>query len=350
MRKILLLSLLGFISFTMNAQTKSELEAKIADLTGKVGTLQGDLDKAKAALELINTEGWKRGGVGNLNVGAASFNNWVQGGQDAVTIGATVNPFMNYRHNRIFWSNIGIFQLGYLGQKATDGDFGFNKNLDELLIKSEFNYKINNKIYSSTSLDFDSQFLKTKDPNYDSINGSIDYVSKFFNPAIITFGTGISYIPKDWIKVSFKPLAIRSTIYTEEALAQNNLGFKDTIGNKTKFSSTTFGALASVGINKEVYKGITYGSVLDVFLDYNALGGSERILRKPSDGGTSAYNVIKSEGFSNALDVNWINTLGFKISKYLSANVDFALRRFPRTESKDWQRRFGFGAGLGYQF
>ena len=153
----------------------------------------------------------------------------------------------------------------------------------------------------------------------------------------------------NFAKVSFKPLAIRSTIYTEEALAQNNLGFKDTIGNKTKFSSTTFGALASVGINKEVYKGITYGSVLDVFLDYKALSGSERIF-KPSDGGTSAYNVIKSEGFSMALYVNWINTLGFKIIKYLSANVDFTFRRFPRTESKDWQRRFGFGAGLGYQF
>jgi len=345
MKKIFVLLLVGLFASNISAQTKSELEAKIADLTGKITPLQADLDKAKKDLENINTEGWKRGGVGTLNIGAASFNNWVQGGEDAVTIGASLTPFANYRHGRIFWTNVGILQLGYLGQNKLN-DFGFNKNLDELLLKSELNYMITEKIYSSTGLDFDSQLLKTNNPDYDSSMGGINYVSKFFNPAIITLGTGISYIPRDWMKISIKPLTVRSTIYTEEILARQNLGLKDSIDKKTKFSSTSFGALGSVGINKQVYKGITYTSILDAFLDYKALGGQNKFTED------AAGKVITSrlEGLGDAVDINWINSLGFKISKYLSANVDLALRRFPRTESDDWQRRFGFGAGLGYQF
>lgn len=233
---------------------------------------------------------WKRGGLLNFNLAQGSLSNWAAGGDNfSLSVNAYFNYFFYYKMGRHSWDNNIDVNLGYL--QATS--LGGRKNDDRFDYLSKYGYKMDTvgKWYLSTLYNFRSQFFD----GYTFSNNASDFSSSFLSPAYIILSAGFDYKPSDKISIFISPLTSRSTIITNDKLAQKG-GYGIPAG---QHSINQIGAFLTVNYNNMVAKNIIYKGRADIFSNYQ----------------NNPWNI----------DLFMTNQFSFKINKNFSATYSLDL-------------------------
>lgn len=192
----------------------------------------------KEATAATSDSDWKTGGTGRANFALNSFGNWAAGAVNTTTIDGNLGVFADYGKDKLTWTNGADFALGIIKSEVLND---FRKSGDLIDLHSRVGYKINDELSWTTPITFRSQFAPTRtyfraNPNTDSTfvflneNGFADantsnIVAKFLSPALVTVGSGITWLPKKAnndvvsFKLEFLPIQFQGTIVADDAIA-----------------------------------------------------------------------------------------------------------------------------------
>lgn len=272
-------------------------------------------------------EGWRHGGVTNLNFSQLFLKNWAAGGEDSYALNGLVSLFASYKKNSLTWDNTLDMGYGFLKQKES----GYRKTDDKFDFTSKVGYKAFADFYYSGLLNFKTQFDNgynySVDPNRETPT------SRFMAPAYLTAALGLNYQPNKYFSAFLAPLTGRLTIVNDSTLS-NAGAFGVDPGSMTRVE---FGGYIRTIYSKndfqaEFLKNVTLTSKLDLFSNY---------LERPQN-----------------IDVDWEVLIALKINKYLSVNVNTHLkydddvkfeqengRKIPKVQFKEL-----LGIGFSYNF
>ena len=266
---------------------------------------------------------WVHGGTVGLNMAQSHFDNWSAGGQDNINLLGLVKYDINFKKGNHKWDNNIDLQLGYsyynLDKKPIKTD-------DRILLSSLYGHNLSSdKWFATANLTFQSQFADGYNYAVDSTNR----ISGFLNPAYITLGIGVQWVPSEHFKVNISPLTAKMTIVADQKLADAGaFGVKkaeyedvteiigtDTIvfQRKTKDGEKIrweLGAQLIAEFNYEIFENVTFSSKLIAFYDY---------LHKSTD-----LNAV-GEKYTCPIDFDWDNQLIMKVNDWLSCNISARL-------------------------
>lgn len=272
--------------------------AYTASLTAFAQTTEAEDDlKSKGADEL--EDGWRKGGVFNLNFSQVSLNNWAAGGQNSISINGLSNLFANYKKGKITWDN--SLDLGYgLVKQGEEGDY--IKSDDKIELNSKYGRKATKNWYYSGLFNFRSQF--TEGFNYPDDS---TVISDLLAPGYFLGAIGMDYKKGDNITLFIAPLTTKLTVVGVSSLADAGAFGVDPAefdgnGVKTKDGSSTrleVGGYLRFGYKRVLMENVTYTTNLSLFSNY--------------------------ENNPQNIDVNWDNLLSLKVNKYISATFSTSL-------------------------
>mgnify|MGYP006346759623 FL=1 len=235
--------------------------------------------------EAENPSGWKVGGTGSLTFNQVGLKNWAAGGDPSISLLGVVNAYADYKLGKHLWQN----RLGveYGTQKIKSEPI--RKNSDRLELFSKYGYAVSKKWYVSAYASFRTQMTPTYE--YDGDGNKVFTISKFASPLVIEGAVGMDYVPNQYLSLFLSPLATKMIIVADDEIAA-----LDRHGNMGKNLRTELGATAIIAYKQEVIKNVNIQSVLKVFKDYK-------------------------NGPAENIDVDWQNSIGLKVNKFLSATV-----------------------------
>jgi hypothetical protein len=232
-----------------------------------------------------NPDGWKIGGTGSLTFNQVGLKNWAAGGDPSLSLLGVVNAYADYKYGKHLWqSRLGV---EYGTQKIKSQPI--RKNSDRIELFSKYGYAVSKKWYVSAFANVKT--LMTPTYEYDADGNKTLTISKFANPMTIDGAIGMDYVPNQYLSLFLSPLATKMTIVTDGAIAA-----LDRHGNMGRNFRAEVGATAIVSYKQEVIKNVNVQSVLKIFKDYK-------------------------NGPAQNIDVDWQNTIGLKVNKFLSAAI-----------------------------
>jgi hypothetical protein len=262
---------------------------------------------------------WHKGGIISLNFSQTSLTNWAAGGESSVAANGLVNVFAKYKLKRIAWDN--SLDLGYGFIKS--GELDLRKNEDKIDFTSKFGYAANdkNKLFYTALLNFKSQFTTGYEYPNDTTKVKI---SDFAAPAYTLFSLGMDYKPYDYFSLYISPLTIKTTIVSDQNLADAGAfgvdkASYDVAGNKIADGEkvrTEFGAYLNARFQKDVATNVNLLTKLDLFSNY-------------------------SENPQN-VDVNWELLLAMKVNSLLTASISTQLIYDDDIDIQEYAVRNGF--------
>lgn len=303
MKKVIIIISLLAASFSSFAQ---DAASKMAEAVDKTQAETPAAEKPKY---------WKHSVKTQLNLGQTGLVNWAAGGYTTVNLRAYFDGNINYAKEKLTWDN--RLQLDYGFLYSADKPI-IQKSDDRIYLESKFGYEIAKKLYFSTAFNFRTQFAKGWDyltptqgthyPDGADLN-TLPYREKvgawkdaralrssFLAPGYTNLAVGIDYRPFKWLDINFSPLTGGLVICTlEELRAKYGVVDKDgaPLPSGVKFE---FGAELKVNAKVNVNDVFSYQTQLVLFSNY---------LHKPQN-----------------LRVNWDNQISYKLSKYISLNLD----------------------------
>lgn len=279
MKKLILIAtiLFGLSSF-----------AQVTDGKKKLKTVRKD-----------TTDGWKRGGLININFTQVSLTNWAAGGQNSVSIAGFSSLFANYKKGNSTWDNTLIMQFGQVNQ----GGQGFIKSDDRIQLTSKYGKKATENWYYAGLFDFQSQFTV----GYSEPNNSATKISDFMAPAYFLGALGMDYKPSDNFTLFIAPVTVKYTVVNNDDLARAGAyGVQgdefDANGVQTEsFENTRLevGGYLRMMYKKKLMENVTYQTNLGLFSNY-------------------ANNPLN-------IDVNWDNIFNMIVNKYITASITTSL-------------------------
>lgn len=303
MKKIILSIAFIALCSTSFAQTAAEKMA-------------AEVDKTAAATPAAEKpKYWKKGLKAQLNLGQTGLVNWAAGGYTTVNLRAYFDGNINYAKDKLTWDN--RLQLDYGFLYSADKPI-VQKSDDRIYLESKFGYELAKKLYFSTAFNFKTQFARgwdyltpTEGTHYplgqdlnqlaykDKVGAWRDaraLRSSFLAPGYTNIAVGLDYRPFKWLDINFSPLTGGLVICTVEEL-RTKYGVVDKDGaplpSGVKFE---FGAELKINAKVSVNDVFTYQTQLVLFSNY---------IHKPQN-----------------LRVNWDNQISYKLSKYISLNLD----------------------------
>ncbi len=241
-----------------------------------------------------DTSYWKLGGAGNISFTQVSLTNWAAGGDNSVSLNGYFNVFADYEKDRISWSNnletgYGIIRQGQADPRKTD---------DIILASTQFGYKLNQKLFWSSLLDFRTQF-------YEGLDEEGNRISDFMAPGYLIVATGLDWKPSPMFSITYAPITGKFTFVQDQELA--NLGAFGVDGADIDPNNPSvilregsnvraeLGSFLKIRFKKEnIVKNVNYNSKLELFSNY-----------------LTDFGVI---------DVNWQNQVVMKINSWLAVN------------------------------
>ena len=269
---------------------------------------------------------WKSGGFIGINFSQVSLNNWAQGGENSIAVGANATLFANYAKGKTQWDN--SLTLAYAMLQT--GSAPLRKSDDQIDLTSKFGYRIgDSKWFYSALLNFKSQFAD----GYAYPNDSI-VISHFMAPGYVTLALGVNYKPVEYFEMFFSPATGKITFVNDQDLA--NIGaygvdpaLFDTSGNvitNGKKSRTEFGAYVNFKFKKDIFTNVTLASKLELFNNY----------------------TDKDKDNVKNIDANWEVGLLMKVNKFMTESaltqLIYDANTIARTHFKEV-----IGVGVGYQ-
>jgi hypothetical protein len=182
-------------------------ESKFSDAQLNLKTLNSN-NLREVNRSAIRPHYWKLHSESSFIFNQTALTNWVTGGENSLTLASDLTGFADYNNKKINLSSNNFVRLKYGVLKS--GDNPVRKNVDLLETNSKLNHKAFGKFDFSAVLLFKTQIAK----GYSYPNDSVP-VSKFLNPAIITFGLGLDYKPNKTTSINFSPLTYKGTFVSD---------------------------------------------------------------------------------------------------------------------------------------
>jgi hypothetical protein len=241
-----------------------------------------DAEKNLKTQTVDSIEGWKSGGMINLNMSQTSLTNWAAGGQSSIAINGLLNLHDQYKKGNSLWEN--FLDLAYGSMKQ--GDANWWKSDDKIAFTSKYGYKAAKSFYIAGLVDFKTQFAK----GYNYPNDSV-MISRFMAPGYLLGALGVEYRPGDNFDVFLAPFTGKFTFVLDQTLSDSGaFGVKR---GENVFSE--FGGYLRIFAKKDLMENISIQTNLDLFSNY---------LNNPQN-----------------IDVNWRVLLSLKVNKYFSATI-----------------------------
>jgi hypothetical protein len=284
------------------------------------GLLTVFLVNTAAAQDAETLSSWKYSGTSSLNLTQSSFSNWAAGGDNSIAIGADINNIrLNYSKQKISWEN-GLslgYGLQYRGRERS-------KTNDVIDFFSKFGYKAFGKFNYTSRITFKTQFDKGY-PKY-PITPESQYNSKFLSPASGVLSLGFDYKPDATFSLILAPVSGKYTIVLDDSLSKVGVyGVKP--GKNTYYE---LGTSITSTYNKNITANIVLKAVLEIF---------SNLLVNPENA-----------------DINMEINLNFKVTKYISSNLNLQFKYDDDTKHIDpdkgpsLQFKQVLGLALSYNF
>jgi hypothetical protein len=213
MKKLSILFLLVFVSFSVNAQTAEELKKEQAPKKAKIAQLNGEVEALQAKIDAL--PGWRKGAFGTIGGSISGFNNWYSRSApnaSAGNIGITVNGFANLIEEDFFWRNSGAINVGWVKiddkDDVTDSE-NFETATDVFTLSSLYGKRLNKKW---------------------ALSGLAEYrttiIDNFNDPGYLDLGAGITWTPTNNIVVVVHPGNYNFVFSDGESVFTSSLGAK----------------------------------------------------------------------------------------------------------------------------
>jgi hypothetical protein len=237
---------------------------------------------------------WSYGGLGTVNFSQVSLNNWAAGGHNSVSVLGVAGLYANYKHGANTWNNSLDFTYGLVkleNQRVQKSD-------DKLEMNLKYGHRATKKWFYSAQLNLKTQLTPTYNLTRDTI------ISNFFSPAFVLASIGMDYKPNEKLSIFLSPFTGKFTFVQNQVLADKGAfglpgadlnSFGKIIPGTGDLIRREFGGYVNVRYKNEILRNIIYQSKLDLFSNY---------LNSPDN-----------------IDVNWENSLNFKVNKVISANL-----------------------------
>ena len=212
MKKLSILFLLIFVSFSANAQTAEELEKEQAPKKAKIAKLNDEVKALQAKIDAL--PGWRKGAFGTIGGSLSGFNNWYSRTAptaSAGNIGITVNGFANLIKEDFFWRNSAAVNLGLvkLDVEGVSGDEGFETATDVFTLSSLYGKRFNKKW---------------------ALSGLAEYrttiIDNFNDPGYLDLGAGITWTPTNNLVVVMHPGNYNFVFSSGDTVFESSLGAK----------------------------------------------------------------------------------------------------------------------------
>lgn len=249
-----------------------------------------DVEKTLRTQKADTTQGWKKGGIFNINMAQTSLKNWAAGGQNSVAVGGIFSGYANLVKGKAQWDNTLDVGYGLLKQGKED----FRKTDDKFDFSSKYGQEAFKNFYYSALLNFKTQMS----PGYNL--PSKKTISDFFSPAYLTIALGLDYKPNPHFSAFVAPVTGKFTFVMNDSLS-NEGAFGVTPGSTTKseFGGYVRAIYTKNDFKSEFLKNVSFTTKLDLFSNY---------LDNPQN-----------------IDVNWEVLLALKVNKFLTVNINTLL-------------------------
>lgn len=262
-----------------------------------------------------DTSYWLKSIEGTFALNQASFSgNWTGGGVNSVAFSAGMLARANYAKGNWSWDN--TIDLLYGVVKNQDQDE--RKSNDRIFLDSKVGLKASENWNYFLSGNFLSQFA----PGYTFTDNERTLISKFANPAFLTFALGMEYKPNDEFSLRLSPFSPRFTFVTDKELYLNvpqNYGVP--IGQTVRSEWLAFSLMADW--NKQLSENISLKARYQMYANYETL----------------AFDAI-----DHRLDL----ILAAKVSNAISVTLT-ALAIYDLDQDEKVQFSQGLGIGLVYK-
>lgn len=295
-------------------------------------------------------EGWKLGGMTNIQFTNTKLYNWAAGGDNSIALNGVASLFANYKQGKNAWDNTldlgyGIMRQGSKEFEANGKTYNrpFKKTDDKIELVSKYGRQAFKNWYYAALLDFKTQMTEGKNWIGDTTTTTI---SKAMAPGYLTGGIGLDYKPNNYFSAYISPITARFIFVTDQDLADagsfgvdpaeyDDLGVKISDGKNLK---TEFGGYVRVQYtrtewNQEWLKNVGLTTKLNLFSNY---------LENPQN-----------------VDVDWETLITWKIYKYFNISFNAHLMYDDDTKTVDdlgnirgpkVQFKEIFGVGFSYSF
>lgn len=278
---------------------------------------------------ITDTTPFKFTGTPSLTFSQAQYSESWLNGSNSLGFRAAFIARAVYVHNRILFSN--SLDLAYARSKEGDADY-FSIKEDRLNFNSSFGYSITptSPFFYVGQIDLKTQFDKGYNADHTLAT------SKFFAPAYLVASLGVSYKTEFGLSALLAPISGRFTFVTDTAYSKFVANMQKDDGTNRK-AYAEFGAYAEISYVKDVTSWLSINSKLDLFSNYQ----------------DNPQNI----------DIDWTNTINFKINKFLSAiffariiyrDKDRYYKQMPdgsfEVRRSNWQWTESLNIGLVYSF
>lgn len=213
MKKLSILLLLVFISFSAKAQTADELKKEQAPKKEQIAKLQGEVAAIQAKINAL--PGWKKGAFGTVGVSLSGFNNWYARkapNTSAGNIGITVNAFANLVKENFFWRNSAAVNVGWV--KIDDRDDPTDSNRfetasDVFTFSSLYGRRLNKKWALSAMAEYRTTLL-----------------DNFNDPGYLDLGAGVTWTPTSNLVVVIHPANYDFVFSSGDSVFGSSMGAK----------------------------------------------------------------------------------------------------------------------------
>lgn len=209
-----------------------------------------------------NIKPWMFYGNSNFDASQIVLHQWAKGGESSISFLSGVELYLKYKKEKHNWDSYGKFKLGLIrqGDYSNDSTAFFKTNEDRIDIQTQYGYKIFKNYSMSVLGNFKSQFAPSKD--YSDIDNPI-IISKFMNPAHITFAVGLNYKNGKKASVFFSPITAKTTLVLNDSINETKFGIEE--GEKARHE---LGAIFKANHKTKIWGDIAMENTLELFSNY----------------------------------------------------------------------------------
>jgi hypothetical protein len=278
---------------------------KSADATFKLVNIESKRKLVKPVNEVVY---WIYSGEEIVQISQNNETNWVQGGNDNVSLLSDLRASANYKKDKIAWDNKGIHKLGI--NKNDNEQMRINSDLIQLT--SKFGVNASKKWYYSAFFDFKTQFFYGRDANSKILSG-------FMSPGYITSAVGMDYKQSKDFTVLLSPITSKITTVLDTIHVDQGR-YKVPTGKRTSSHS---GASINSNLKWKISNEFRLEYALDLFYGY------------------------LSKNPETQLDAEII--FNMRINRFLSTRLNARFRYF-ENESDRLQFKENFSIAFSYRF
>ena len=275
------------------------------------------IEKVVIEKEVIEKEGWTNIGKFTFLFNQSAFSNWASGGDNAIAGNATVNYTLNYKKEKVIWSNKLIATYGLT--KNENAEF-YKKTNDGLMVNSMIAYDADNYWFYSFFLNFKTQF--TKGYKYTQVDGveTRDLYTDFMSPGYVLVGPGMLWDKSEDLKINLAPATSKFVFVNSNFTLPNKAYFGVEEGKHLRYE---IGFSASLFYKFTIMENMTMENVLSFFSNY---------LDNPQN-----------------IDMNYLMEIDMKVNKFFTANFIFQTV-YDNNAYSGFQIREVIGIGINYNF